>query len=584
MKSKYILKSILLALIAVAGFSSCSTDPDFYSQAVPATFYTNKEAVYQRYSRPFTHWRWMAAHNESYWCLQELGTDEFVTPARGSDWYNGGEYVKFHHHEYSSSMSGHVEQGWRLSQMGVALAWDAAEDLEQVDFEKLGFKPGEKESLINQLKGLVAWFDLKCLDLFGGITLYSSTKEGLKGRASDVETFNYIDSLLTAILPTLPVKQELGGMETGEVHAAAAATMKAELYFNAKPYIGKEMYKECAQICQDIIDGKYGKYALDEDWTKTWGFDNETSTEIIWSVPSEHTSETDGTHWAFSMPYNYRNYLGGIENSGANNGTCLQPSLDPTGKEYTFRLGRPYAKFNDKDVRKQNYVYEGSGKYRGMFVVGKLVNPENPEWTCTGSREYSGQVINEVDQIAYFNRVHNDKYKKANGDYEYNTVADLPSTVLTAEENSGVRLLKYCPRPTKNDYDRYYGKPDSPIMRLAEIYYMLAECKMRLGDKDGAAKLINTVRRRYFKDGIDPDPVTAANLDKYRMLDEWMIEFLGEYRRRTDLVRWDAYTTEDWWDHKADGSDKEYLNRWPIHYSVIGSNNLINQNPGYGGE
>ena len=66
---------------------------------------------------------------------------------------------------------------------------------------------------------------------------------------------------------------------------------------------------------------------------------------------------------------------------------------------------------------------------------------------------------------------------------------------------------------------------------------MLAECKMRAGDKSGAANLINTVRKRYFPEG-DPDPVTAANLDKYRMLDEWMVEFVGEARRRTDLVRW----------------------------------------------
>ena len=36
------------------------------------------------------------------------------------------------------------------------------------------------------------------------------------------------------------------------------------------------------------------------------------------------------------------------------------------------------------------------------------------------------------------------------------------------------------------------------------------------------------------------------------MLKEWMQEFLREARRRTDLIRWDAYVTEDWWDHKGD--------------------------------
>lgn len=98
----------------------------------------------------------------------------------------------------------------------------------------------------------------------------------------------------------------------------------------------------------------------------------------------------------------------------------------------------------------------------------------------------------------------------------YNSVADLPSTIATAEENSGVRVTKVSPRPTQEDKKLMYN-PDVPIIRLAEVYYMLAECKMRLGDKAGAATLINTVRKRYFENGNDPDPVTAANLDKYRM-------------------------------------------------------------------
>ncbi|MEE1204808.1 MAG: hypothetical protein UHO69_01885 [Prevotella sp.] len=105
-------------------------------------------------------------------------------------------------------------------------------------------------------------------------------------------------------------------------------------------------------------------------------------------MPSENAKlETDGMHWSDMVPYNYRNYLGGVENSGSNNAVGLMPSLDPTGKPYTSKLGRVYSKFNDKDIRKQNYVYLGDGKYKGMFIVGKLQNPLNPEWVCLGSRD-----------------------------------------------------------------------------------------------------------------------------------------------------------------------------------------------------
>lgn len=68
----------------------------------------------------------------------------------------------------------------------------------------------------------------------------------MKGRSTDVETFNFIDSLLKIAVPNLPIKEELGGMETGSIHRAAGAALQARLYFNAKSYIGKEMFTEAA--------------------------------------------------------------------------------------------------------------------------------------------------------------------------------------------------------------------------------------------------------------------------------------------------------------------------------------------------
>lgn len=570
MKKFKIYNSVLVGItICLFAITSCSVEPTFYSQVVPETFYTSQEAVWERFNRPFTHWRWYIANNEPRWMLQELGTDEFCLPTRGSDWYNGALYQKFHHHEYTEDMA-FIETGWTNFAMGVALAWDALEDLEKVNFDALGFAEGTRESMLNQQKALVASFYLDGLDFFGGVPLYTTTQSEVKGRSTDKETFDFIEKLLKEAIPNLPVKEELGGLENGSINRAAGAALLARLYFNAKSYIGEEKYSEAATICQDIIDGKYGKYKLDTDWTNIFGFDNETSPEIIWSVPSENAKlETDGMYWSYMVPYNYKNYLGGLEGSGSNNGIGLIPSLDPTGKKYSYKLGGAYAKFNDSDIRKQLYVYEGAGKYRGMFIVGELVNPTNPSWTCTGSREYSGKTLVVRDQVAYFAKV---------GSAEYPTLESLPSTIATAEEASCVRVTKRSPRPNQSEKNRKFD-PDVPVIRLAEIYYTLAECKMRAGDKDGAAELINTVRKRYFVNGNDPDPVTGSKLDKYRMLDEWQLEFLAEGRRRTDLVRWDTYVTENWWDHKA--TNNADLNRFPIHYSLIGANNLLKQNPGY---
>ena len=289
---------------------------------------------------------------------------------------------------------------------------------------------------------------------------------------------------------------------------------------------------------------------------------------MIWTVPSENSKVE--WNWYFKYFYHYSSYeYFGIETAGYN-GFMLTPSLDPQGRYYTqWKLGNPYQKFNDKDLRKKPYRYLGSRKYEGMFLVGDQPTPTNPSQQCLGQKEYSGKVINLVDQVARFSEVGT----------KYNSVAELTSTMADGEENSGVRLVK-APQPNLDDKLLRWN-PDCPVIRLSEIYYMLAECELRAGDKKTAAGLINQVRGRNFEGGADPNPVTADNLDEYRMLDEWMIEFLGEGRRRTDLIRWGAFTSESWWDHTP--SNDKNMNRFPIPNSAISANNLIKQNPGYGG-
>ena len=132
---KNIFKSLLMGVACLAAATSCNVDPEFYSQVVPETFYSSQDAVWQRFNRSFTHWRWYVGQDDPRWALQELGTDEYVLPTRGSDWFDGANYQKFHHHEYTEDMT-RIETGWTNFAMGVALAWDAVADLNEVDFDK----------------------------------------------------------------------------------------------------------------------------------------------------------------------------------------------------------------------------------------------------------------------------------------------------------------------------------------------------------------------------------------------------------------------------------------------------------------
>lgn len=559
------LKHIIAVTVGAAALCapSCDLDEKFYSEVTPDTFFTSPESTYAVLCRPFTHWKWYIGADR--WYLQELTTDEMVCPKRGSDWYNGGEYYRLHYHTWSPD-DRFVVNTYDGTTGGISRALEAKSDLQGVDYNAIGLNDAVKADHINQLNAITAYFYMRGLDYFGGMPIYYSVDDDLCARSTARETYAHIETLLKDAIPALSKKTTLGASEDGYIKQAAAAALLAQLYFNAVAYIGEEHFDECAEICRDIIGGVYGTYELDKTWYGPHCFDNNTSPEVIWTVPSENSKVE--WNWYFKYFYHYSAYeYFGIETAGYN-GFMLTPSLDPQGRYYTqWKLGNPYQKFNDKDLRKKPYRYLGSRKYEGMFLVGDQTNPNNPSQQCLGQKEYSGKVINLVDQVARFSEVGT----------KYNSVAELTSTMADGEENSGVRLVK-APQPNLDDKLLRWN-PDCPVIRLSEIYYMLAECELRAGDKKTAAGLINQVRGRNFEGGADPNPVTADNLDEYRMLDEWMIEFLGEGRRRTDLIRWDKFVTESWWDHTP-LNDKN-KNLFPIPNSAISANNLIEQNPGY---
>lgn len=559
------LKHIIAVTVGAAALCapSCDLDEKFYSEVTPDTFFTSPESTYAVLCRPFTHWKWYIGADR--WYLQELTTDEMVCPKRGSDWYNSGEYYRLHYHTWSPD-DRFVVNTYDGTTGGISRALEAKSDLQGVDYNAIGLNDAVKADHINQLNAITAYFYMRGLDYFGGMPIYYSVDDDLCARSTARETYAHIETLLKDAIPALSKKTTLGASEDGYFKQAAAAALLAQLYFNAVAYIGEEHFDECAEICRDIIGGVYGTYELDKTWYGPHCFDNNTSPEVIWTVPSENSKVE--WNWYFKYFYHYSSYeYFGIETAGYN-GFMLTPSLDPQGRYYTqWKLGNPYQKFNDKDLRKKPYRYLGSRKYEGMFLVGDQTNPNNPSQQCLGQKEYSGKVINLVDQVARFSEVGT----------KYNSVAELTSTMADGEENSGVRLVK-APQPNLDDKLLRWN-PDCPVIRLSEIYYMLAECELRAGDKKTAAGLINQVRGRNFEGGADPNPVTADNLDEYRMLDEWMIEFLGEGRRRTDLIRWDKFVTESWWDHTP-LNDKN-KNLFPIPNSAISANNLIEQNPGY---
>lgn len=120
---------------------------------------------------------------------------------------------------------------------------------------------------------------------------------------------------------------------------------------------------------------------------------------------------------------------------------------------------------------------------------------------------------------------------------------------------------------------------DFPLFRLGEIYLNIAEALLRTNNEVDALKYINALHERA---GIQ-SPIDALTLDY--LLDERGRETFYEAQRRTDLIRFDKYTSGYNWPWKggvAEGKDvPAYYSVYPIPSDEIGSNLNLKQNDGY---
>lgn len=541
-----------LALAGTFMMSSCDLEEKFYSEVTPDNFFTSPESVYAILAKPFDQWRYY--HNEkNNWILEELTTDEMACPARGSDFYNGGEYLRYHYHSWTTADRFVVNNFNQLNYV-IARSLEAREDLAGVNYPSLGLTEQEKADHLNQINTLLAYCYMRGLNSYGGLPIYTSSQDKPKARNSRKENFDFIESSLLDAIPKLQPRASINEAQNGYITRGTGAMLLAQLYFNAKVWIGEDRTSDAEKIFQDIYDGVYGKYDIDPTWYGPHTFDNDKSPEAMWYVPSQTAKQEFNGLYRFMFIADAKTYFDCNTLANPYNGYQLAPSYEKEGVELVSKLGRTYSKFNDQDLRKRPYVYNGNKQYEGMFCVGLQKNPHTGK-VAKGTKLQNGKEMVLVD---YINRTGN------------------KSDMMEGDENSGIRLVKM---PVSNSADKdILFDADFPVIRFSEVVYNLAECKFMRGDKEGAAKLINSVRKRNFENGIDPDPVTESNLDIYRLADEYMIEFLGEGHRRTDLIRWNLFTTESWWDHTPTDDTKKIF---CIPLEAIQGNPNLEQNPGY---
>lgn len=572
------LKYITCVALASLSLSACTDlDETVYSEVSSNNYFNTRDDVVAMAFRSFEHGYWTIVPR---FRMNELSADQLIIPRRDGSWDDGGVWRQFHYHTWTPDISRHVHDEWDSQFAGIAQCNFAIDRFNELDPEKFGFGEEEWNSLRMQNRVLRCWYYLRLLDAFRNVPFCVSYDDQSKNTLYQVppeQIFNFIESELKEAIPNLYKKESLG---SGSQYAnmwtqAGAASLLVRLYLNAKEYIGVDRLADCEKIAQDIVDGVYGAYKVADRWDAPFDSDNDQCDELIFFF----SGSCNYTSWHYHQLYNWGvpSYSeqffddAKVKHGGHNGEFVCSPSYDPTGKPYNFELGMTIQKFKKYpgDVRLEKYKNLGGGKRQGMFLFGYLEYMQNgiPRKLKAPEMPYELCIRDAVGQFHFLK--------------EGKWLDSPESDMTTGDYNSGYYTVKY---PMYSNNDPGAGESDFAEIRLPEIIYSLAECKLRLhNDAEGAGKLLNSVRRRNYPSAMYRHvlykPEGTVDLDLDEMLDEWGREFLAEGRRRIDLIRFDKFTKGKWWDKQPDADDHAKI--FPVPRVQITTNAALKQNPGY---
>ena len=573
------LKHIASAALGVIALAGCTNlDETLYDQVGTQNYYNTKNDVIRAAFRPFEHAYWSICSRH---VLNELTADQLITPTRDGWWDDGGKWRRLHYHQWNVEDGGDAQTEWNGCFQGIMQCNYVIEDLAQLNPSKFGFTQPEFDNINAQCRALRAWFYIRLLDAFRNIPLavsFNDVSLNSEGQVEPKVVFDFIESELKDCLSLLVKKESLGSNANiqGQWTQAGAAALLVRLYLNAQVYIGEDRYADCEKIAEEILSGVYGAYEVADRWDAPFDWDNDTCDEVIFGFPSSQGYSywlyQGDTYW-WTVPARARYYFNDRKAKAGDHNTkyAASPSYDLNGELYTYELGMPIQNFRkyEGDERMKLYRNLGDSKREGMFLFGYLeyIDEDGSKKRVRAPEQPYDLYIR--DAVGNFQAMAPDKWP-----------ANKNSNLMNGDHNSGWHFAKY---PFYSDDDAHQMESDYTEIRLPEVIYSLAECKLRSGKKAEAARLLNSVRRRnYPADNLNDvlyAPEGKVDRTEKEMLDEWGREFFAESRRRIDLIRFGKFSSGTWWDKTPDAGNHTEI--FPIMRPILNSNPALKQNPGY---
>ncbi len=583
--------------IAVGAWSCTDLDEVTFDRIDASTYYQDENSVKGAVASIYASAT--SGFLEYFWYLNEFPADQVTWRTWNGGAWGYDEAAKFVLSTQTwNSESVIIRQAWEHAWETIGLCNTLIGDLENLNAGAIGMTEEGLKSYIAEVRTMRAWAYYNNFELWGGaLPLNISTGNEIPGSADP--DFNkgceviwkFITDELDGCYKDL-VAEDGSSATRNRMNQGMNRMLKMRMLLNSQLFTGVDRFKECADLCQEIIDGDYGTYNLASDYREIYGFNNANCQEVVFAFSMEAGRMTNNNRNTPYLPYNYDEMFDFSCDQGGWNCVCMVPSKDNTGTlvpnagsegaksflfDYGDKLGAPFDRMNDKDIRKQPFKCDAAGNWNGIFAMGAQINYQTGE-PVLADADLQDKPLIYVDQVGTF----------------LNLGRNLEPVMSPrwGQTNSGFRVLRYPVYPSSTGMD--WRDADQVEFRLAEVYYALAECKLRAGDANGAKQLVNDVRQRYYSASdaaeIENPGPGFTSFDADWMLSEWGLEFLDEgRRRRTDLRRFDKFTQGQWWFFgRATESDRDMPAKrdrryewYPLPQVALMVNPGLVQNPNY---
>jgi hypothetical protein len=359
-----------------------------------------------------------------------------------------------------------------------------------------------------QLRVLRAYFYWRLMDTFGRIKIV--TAPGIDAPQVDrPDVYNFIVTEITESIPDL-------GTNNGysRLNEYAAQAMLAKIYLNAEVYTrpypytpgtGTPQWQAAIDAADAVINS--GAYSLDPDFSAVFSPTNVENQEHIFIAPYD---EVTGSGMNFAqMTLHYPSQLTyDLQNQPWNGYSTLE--------EF-------YNSFDDTDDRKE-----------ASFIAGPQVDQQG----------------NPILDVAF---------DQADADgAPINYTPEINELAPNGSRQAGARLGKFSFKIGQGDN----MDNDYTLLRYADVLMAKAEAVARLNNNWSHPMTLALVNQLRDRAGV----TTFTSLNDEEFLAELGREFFQESKRRTDLIRFDAWGNA-WWEKSAHSDD--FKNVMPIPLEQI---------------